>query len=113
MPRAKRAEHIPEVIPAPAFTLEQREDQLASLAYNLAEQRLRDGSASNSLIEKFIDRGSSKAKLENEKLRKENELLVAKVKAIEASSDIRDLYIKAMKAMKEYTGEGDGNEESN
>lgn len=113
MPRAKRVDNVSEIIPAPAFTLEQREDQLASLAYNLAEQRLRDGSASNSLIEKFIDRGSSKAKLENEKLRRENELLVAKVKAVEASSDIKELYIKAMKAMKEYTGDGNDDETDN
>lgn len=111
MPRAKRDENYTPSIAAPALTLEQREDQLAALAYNLAEKRLREGTASNSLIEKFIDRGSTKAKLENEKLKRENELLVAKVKAIESSEDIKGLYLDAMKAMKEYSGEADDEQE--
>lgn len=91
----------------PADTQEGREDQLAALAFNLAEQRLRDGTASNTLIEKVMQNGSRKARLEIEKLQRENELLIAKVKAIESAARIEELYSHAIKAMRIYSGEMD------
>lgn len=107
MPRAKRSEKAEERHPAPALTVEGRDDQLAALAYNLAEQRLRDGTASNSLIERVMQYGSAKARLEREKLARENDLLVAKVEALKSAAKIEELYSQAMRAMKEYSGEID------
>ena len=91
----------------PAMTPEGRDDQLAALAYNLAEERLRDGTASNTLIEKVMQNGSRKYRLELEKLQRENELLVAKVKAIESAARIEELYSEAIRAMRLYSGEID------
>lgn len=105
MPRIKRTESSPKGVTPPALTLEGREDQLAALAYNLAEQRLRDGTASNTLIEQVMKHGSYKSKLEIEKLKRENDLLVAKVEAIKSAARIEELYVNAMNAMKAYTGE--------
>ena len=101
----KSAQKEGPMIPAPAMTPEGRDDQLAALAYNLAEKKLRDGTASNSLIESLMRNSSQKAQLEIEKLRRENELLMAKVKAIEASARTEELYAQVMKAIKEYRGE--------
>lgn len=111
MPRVKREKSDVERVSAPALTLEGRDDQLSALAYNLAEQRLRDGTASNSLIEQIMKSGSAKAKLEMEKLRRENELLIAKVEAIKSAARVEELYVNALNAMKTYTGEvSDGSE---
>ena len=107
MPRTRKSEERPADRPAPAMTMEGRDDQLVNLAYSLAEQRLRDGTASNSLIEKVMQNGSRKAQLELEKLQRENELLVAKVKAIESAARIEELYSEAIRAMRVYDGEID------
>jgi len=106
VPRGSKKEQRAVRVP-PAMTLEGRDDQLAALAYNLAEERLRDGTASNTLIEKVMQNGSRKYRLELEKLQRENELLVAKVKAIESAAKIEELYSEAIKAMRLYSGEID------
>ena len=105
--RIKSTENNSKSVPAPALTPEGRDDQLAALAYNLAEKKLRDGTASNSLIESLMKNSSQKAQLEIEKLKRENELLTAKVRAIEASARTEELYAQVMRAIKEYRGEDD------
>ena len=62
----------------PALTPEARENQLISLAVDLAEEQLRDKTASSQVITHFLKLGTTKAELEKEKLAKENELLRAK-----------------------------------
>ena len=49
--------------------------------------------------------GSYKARLEAEKLRKENELLVAKTEAIQSGKKIEELYSNAISAMRVYQGQ--------
>lgn len=105
MSKSKTDREAKQLRSPPALTLEGRDDQLAALAYNLAEERLRAGTASNTLIEKVMQNGSRKYRLELEKLQRENELLVAKVKAIESASRIEELYSEAIKAMRLYSGE--------
>ena len=95
---------------SPAVTPEDREDRLTSLAFDLAEKRLRDGSASNQLISVILRNGTVRERLEKEKLERENELLVAKVRAIESSSRIEALYKSALDAMRTYRGEYLGDE---
>lgn len=112
MPRSKRRVDIQGVgHDAPALTPEGRDDQLAALAYNLAEQRLRDGTASNSLIERIMQYGSVKNRLEMEKLRRENELLVAKVEAIKSTARTEELFSEAIKAMKSYSMDEEDDDE--
>lgn len=94
----------------PALTPEARENQMIALAMDLAEQQLRDGTASSQLITEFVKRGSAKARLENEKLREENQLLRAKTEAMESSKEVEKLYKEALSAMRNYSGQGDKDE---
>ena len=91
----------------PAINPEARENQLISLAIDLVEQRLIDGTASSQETTHFLKLGSSKAMLEKEKLAKENELLRAKTEALESQKEVEKLYKDALKAMREYSGNGD------
>lgn len=90
----------------PALTPEAREIQMIGYAIDLAEQQLRDGTASSQVITHFLKLGTSRAELDKEKLRAEIEEKRAKVKAIESAEEIKDLYEKAISAMREYSGAG-------
>jgi hypothetical protein len=93
--------------PLPALDPESRENQLISLAVNLAEEKLRDGTASNQLIVHYLKLGSTKERLEKEKLEKENELLKAKTEALESAKRSDELYAEAIKAITRYSGQYD------
>ena len=95
----------------PALTPEAREGQLISLAVDLAEQQLRDGTASSQLLTHYLRLGSSEQRLRNEKLEEENKLLRAKTKALEDAADMKELYSKAIKAMALYSGNASSMEE--
>lgn len=88
----------------PASTPEERENQLISLAFDRAEQQLRDGTASSQVITHFLKLGTVKNEIELEKLRRENELLAAKTSAIESAENVERLYADAIKAMQKYRG---------
>ena len=86
----------------PASTPEARENQLISLAVDLAEKQLREGTASSQVISHFLKLGSTKEQLELEKLKKENELLVAKTETLQSAKRVEELYARAMDAFKGY-----------
>lgn len=90
---------------APALTTEARENELVSLAIDLAEKQLAEGTASSSVIVHYLKLGSTKERLEREKLQKENELLKAKTEALQSAKRVEELYSNALKAMKLYQGE--------
>lgn len=94
----------------PALSPEARESQMAALAMDLVEQRLRDGTASSQETTHFLKLVSSKAKLEQERLRLENDLVQAKTKALANAEEIKVLYEEALKAMRRYGGHGDEEE---
>lgn len=94
----------------PAITPEARENQLISLAVDLAEQQLRDGTASSQVITHFLKLGTTRAELEKEKLRIENRKTEAQIKSIESADETKLLLENALKAMKDYTGHGDADE---
>lgn len=89
----------------PALSPEARENQLISLAYDLAEERLSDKTASSQEVTHFLKLGSSKAQLEKEKLKQENALLSAKTESLESAKRVEELYESALKAMKSYSGQ--------
>ena len=93
-----------------ALTPEARENQMIALAADLAEQQLRDGTASSQVITHFLKLGTTRAELEKEKLRAENEVLRAKAKAISDAEEMKVLYENAIKAMRSYSGNGDADE---
>lgn len=90
-----------------ALTPEARENQLISLAVDLVEQRLIDGTASSQETTHFLKLASSKAKLENKLLETEIELKSAKKKQIESEERREALFKEAIDAMKRYSGNGD------
>ena len=88
----------------PALTPESRENQLVSLAINLAEEQLRNGTASSQVITHYLKLGTTQARLEKEKLERENELLRAKTEALVSQKQTEELYRNAILAMKSYSG---------
>lgn len=106
MARAYRSTKRAISFDPPAITSQDREDQLIALAVDLAEQRLRDGTASNQLIAEIMKLGTTKERLQKEKLQRENEMLRAKTEAIEAQKHTDEIYKKALNAMRSYAGLG-------
>ena len=95
----------------PALTPEAREMQLASLAVDLVEQRLLDGTASAQETVHFLKLVSQKTKLELERAKLENELIKAKTQSIKDQADMKALYQDAIEAMRRYSGHGSDPEE--
>lgn len=95
----------------PALTPEARENQMISLAMNLAEKRLLEGTASSQEITHFLKLGTSKAELEKEKLKAENELLKVKAEAYQSAKEVEAMYAEAITAMRGYSGQGDVGDE--
>lgn len=89
----------------PALTPEARENQLIYLATELAEQQLREGTASSQVITHYLKLGSSKEKIEKEILEKQKELISAKTEALQSAKKIEELYANAITAMKRYSGQ--------
>lgn len=94
----------------PALTPEAREAQLVSLAIDLAEQQLLDGTASSQVITHYLKLGSMRERLERERMEEEIKTLKAKTKQLEGQERIESLYAEAIKAMKNYSGQGDPDE---
>lgn len=96
----------------PAINPEVRENQMIALAIDLAEEQLRSGTASSQVITHYLKLGSSKEKLEREKLEEENKLLRAKTEAIASAQRSEALYAEALKAFAQYNGQkGVGDED--
>jgi hypothetical protein len=95
----------------PAKTPEARENQLVALAVDRAEQQLRDGTASAQVITHYLKLGSTREKLEQERIAKENDLLDAKREALGSQAEIQELYKDALNAMRTYSGNEPQNNE--
>jgi len=89
----------------PATTDENRESQLVSLAIDLAEKQMIEGTASSQVITHFLKAGSTREKIEKDRLRREVELLEAKVEGMASAKKVEELYSEALNAMKTYTGQ--------
>jgi hypothetical protein len=94
----------------PATTPEGREQQLVALAVDLAERQLAEGTASAQVITHYLKLGSTREKLEQDRLNNENELLRVRVEAIESAKRRDELYEEALMAMRSYTGQDDPRE---
>lgn len=95
----------------PALTPEARENQMVSLAVDLAEKQLIEGTASSQVITHYLKLGTTKHKAEMEKLERENELLEAKIECLQSAKRVEELYDDALKAMKSYSGLGMGEDD--
>lgn len=88
----------------PALTPEARENQLISLAVDLAEKQLMEGTASSQVITHYLKLGSTKERLEKEILERQKDLLTAKTEALQSAKRIEELYSNALSAMRSYQG---------
>jgi hypothetical protein len=91
-----------------ARTPEAREAQLASLAYDVVETRIRKGTASSQELVHFLKVGSTREKQELQKLKQETLLVEAKVKDLANVEEMKKLYVEAMDAMRGYAGQDNG-----
>jgi hypothetical protein len=105
MANRRRTEPDPKPRRPPATTPEGRENQLISLAVDLSEQQLREGTASSQVITHYLKLGSTREKLEQERLARENELLLSKIEAMESVKRVEELYSTALDAMRSYAGQ--------
>lgn len=87
-----------------ASSPEAREKQLISLAYDLAQERLLNGTATSQEIVHFLRLGSIRERKELEVLEKKNELMSAKTEALQSSKRIEELYSNAIQAFASYRG---------
>lgn len=95
----------------PALTPEARENQMISLAVDLAERQLMEGTASSQVITHYLKLGTTRERLEKEKLAEENKLLKAKTEALQSAKRVEELYADAIAAMKRYSGNGRGDDD--
>ena len=107
MPRLKKqSSSEPAKKMRPALTPEARENQMISLAVDLAEKQLMEGTASAQVITHYLKLGATTAQFEKEQLRLENELLKAKAEALKSQERQEELYKSAIEAMRNYSGYG-------
>ncbi len=91
----------------PALTPEARENQLISLAVDLAEKQLREGTASSQVITHYLKLGSTKERIEKEILEKQKDFLDAKTQNLKSIERQEQMYTDALKAFRGYSGHGD------
>lgn len=103
---AKRTESEPKKRRRPpATTPVARENQMISLAVDLAEKQLREGTASSQTIQHYLKLGSTRENLEQQRLMREVDLLQKKAETMASATRVEELYEKAIMAMRSYAGQ--------
>jgi hypothetical protein len=110
MPKIKKVGEVKRPY-SPASTPEARENQLISLAIDLAEKQLLEGTASSQVITHYLKLGSTKERLEKQMMEKQVELITAKTEALQAEKKAEELYSNAIEAMRKYNGYEEWTEE--
>lgn len=90
---------------SPAKTPEERESMLISMAMDRIEQQIADGNASSQVLTHFAKAGSTRERLEKQKLEHEVLVLRKKVETMEAAVDVKNLMTDALAAFKGYSGQ--------
>ena len=88
-----------------ALSPEAREQQLISLATDLAEQQLMDGTASAQVITHYLKLGSSKEKKDLEKAEAEIALMKARIESLQREERVEELFKSALDSFKVYSGQ--------
>jgi hypothetical protein len=105
MKKEKQSRGTPPVLHS--TTPEGMEQELISMAYQAAGERIANGTASSQEIVHFLKLGSRRERLEEEKLLRDIDLQETKKSAIEETGKLEELYLNAINAMKRYQGVDD------
>jgi hypothetical protein len=105
VPARRKIKEVKESRRRPATTPEGRENEMVSAAIDLAEQQIRAGTASSQVITHFLKLGSTRERLEQQRLEHENELTRVKIEALEGQKRVEELYLEALTAMRSYAGD--------
>lgn len=89
----------------PAITPEGRQKQLAAMAFDLVEKRLRNGSATSQETVHFLKLESTRNRLEEKKLLLEAQLLQDRSEAMRAAKVSEEMYKEALNAFRSYSGQ--------
>jgi len=89
----------------PATTPEARENQLINKALNEIERQIDAGEASAQILSHYAKLGSTRERLEQERLLREVDLLERKAQAMDSAKRIEELYDEAIAAMRSYGGD--------
>lgn len=103
----RAAKPVNKPLAPPPTTPEARQEQCIALAYDLVEQRLRDGTATSQETTYFLKLASSKEMLEMERQRQEIKLAEAKIKALEAEQNREIMFQRVVDAIRSYQGVSD------
>lgn len=103
MRRAKSTTSVRKI--RPGLTPESRENQLISLAVDLAEKQLQEGTASAQVITHYLKLGTARERLERQILEQQRELITAKTENLKSAARVEELYAEAIKAMRQYNGD--------
>ena len=103
--RRRSEDEPPRTRRAPAKTPEASENRMINLATDLAEKQLVAGTASAQVISHYIKLGSSRERLEQERLRRENLVLEAKADMMASAKKTEEMYKEALSAMRSYAGQ--------
>lgn len=104
-PKASKMSEPVQKTGRPALTAKGKENYLVSLAIDQVEEQLLNRTASSQVLTHFLKLATEKEALEKEKLKNENELLLAKVKALESQERTETMYQEALRAMSIYNGQ--------
>lgn len=104
---AKTHKKLDQSVYPPATSPEAREAQLIALANDVAEQQMRDGTASAQVITHYLKLGTEKARLERAILQEQARLYAAKTEELESRKRSEELYAEAIAAMRKYSGVDD------
>lgn len=94
----------------PALTPEADEQQCISLAVDLVKERLMNGTASSQETTHFLKLATQKYREEVALSRAQKEKAEAQVEAMRSQKRIEGLYEEAIKAFRNYNGQGESDE---
>lgn len=94
----------------PPLTPDAKEQQMISLAMDLVEKRLRDGSASSQETTHFLKLATPKAQLEQRRLEAETEMIIAKKESLQSQQRSEEMFREAIEAFRRYSGQNDQDE---
>lgn len=88
-----------------AATPEEREHQMVNLAYDEAERQMRAGTASSQVITQFLRLGTTRERLEQQRLEAEVRLAESKIQAMGQAGELKELMVEAVRWFRGYSGQ--------